>query len=326
MKRTGLAAGLVLAFMSCTGVALMNGRAEGQPETSADGGPVDSLDGGTPDGGHQSTGGCTTPSVFAGLKPTCEGCHGVGTNRPYFVSEAAFSTLVTAPWVVPGQPQQSALLQLLAGQGQYTAMPLAPSAPFSELAAAGKTSVSMETLTCWIAGLAPATTAVTGPLPVARRLSAEQLVASLRTHLNIEPTSLFETTNDYVLKDPYAGTQRNFQMLGGPSWRDRVVRTNTFDPPPIQMWVLASQAYCQAAESAQNSVLFKYATRADTAPDAIKKNLAYLGERLLSVKLSPAEVDDYFALFQTLASTQNRDVAWTGVCAAFLRDPLYLTY
>ncbi len=285
---------------------------------------------------------CTTPAVFTALSTSCISCHGAGTNKPFFSSQQAFESLIVSKpqWVVPGKPDEGQFLPILRGEagGALPQMPPGePSASFSAQAQAGNTSVSMQTLRCWVEGLtsAPLVTASAGPLPVARRLSAEQVLAALELQLGVSGAS--ESMSNFGLSlpdaipntDVYRYRDQNHAALGGSHWLENRRRNDSVNPVFTQTFVNVSQVYCRAAVSApavSNRVL-KFASASDTTTSAapkIRDNIRYLGKLLLSQSLSTNDVDDYFELFASLES--NRTAAWVAVCAAMLRDPLWLTY
>lgn len=281
----------------------------------------------------------TTRRAYEGLSPACVTCHGAGTARPYFAGRPAFETLIAArpEWVVPGQPDQSPLLALLRGTRPppYVQMPLGGDS-FAAMADKGLTSISLAELECWIGGLTgtPTVTAA-GPLPVARRLSAEQLLTSLSVQLGLQANTI--SPNDYGAqspdeipqRDPYGLLNRNFHLLGGPNWMTGVRRSSDVDSALVQMWVNLSQRACRAAVDARtDSAIFTAATPADTsaaAPQKIRENITALSWRLLAIKPTPSELDAYFELFRAYEAT-SRPVAWTAVCTAMIRDPLWLTW
>src|SRR5688500_16401507 len=111
---------LALASAGCMGSAGELHHVEPDPD-----GP-----GGDGDGAGGGSGGITPLSdedVFNRLSVTCVGCHGEDANRPYFVSQTAFRTLLMSDrkWIEPGKPDQSALIPLLRGlgKGAYKQMP-----------------------------------------------------------------------------------------------------------------------------------------------------------------------------------------------------------
>lgn len=313
---------LALAAVGCDGIIKGGGDAGG----GAGSNPPDAVE-------------CSTAAVYPALVSACAGCHGPGTNKPYFSSLQSFESLLVAKpqWVVAGKPDESELLKLLEGKaaGTYSQMPPGePAAAFAALAAAGKTAISMENLRCWIEGLRAAPTSTTpGPLAVAKRLSAEQVLSALQHQLQLsgQEGNLGDFTlslpDDAPRTDIYGRGEVNIAALGGAHWLDGRRRNDSVNPVFIQTFVNVSQAYCRAAVRASPSPVLKLASISDTtatAPSKIRDNIHYLGRLLLSVKLTDGELDEYVALFKDFEA--DRVDAWTAVCAAMLRDPLWLTY
>jgi hypothetical protein len=284
---------------------------------------------------------CTTPAVFDALSTSCASCHADGSNRPYFSTLQSFEALIVAKpqWIVPGKPDEGQFLPILQGtaSGTFAQMPPGePSAAFAAQAEAGKTSISMATLRCWISGLTGVITPTpAGPLPVARRLSAEQMLVSLEQQLGISATGVALSPYGLSLPDAipntdvYRDRDENLAAIGGPHWLEQRRRNDSINPVFIQTFVNVSQSYCRLAvqAAAANNKVLKFATTADTstsAPQKVRDNIKYLGKRLLSQQLSDADVNDYFELFRSLEP--DRTAAWTGLCAAMVRDPLWLTY
>jgi hypothetical protein len=101
------------------------------------------------------------------------------------------------------------------------------------------------------------------------------------------------------------------------------------DSALVQLWVNLSQRACRAAVgAAMNNVIFTAATSSDGSadqPQKIRDNISNLSWRLLAIRPTPSELDDYFQLFVAYEST-SRSTAWTAVCSAMLRDPLWLSW
>lgn len=282
---------------------------------------------------------CTTPAVYTALNSTCGGCHGPGTNKPYFAKQRSFETLIVAKpeWVVPGHPDQSQLIAILEGKatGDLAQMPPGPT-PFAVLASRGRTAVSMETLRCWIEGLGSGGVVIpAGPLPVARRLSAEQMVTALEQQLGISGASSGMGSMGLSLPDVIPNTDvyrqrdENYAAIGGSHWLEGRRRNDSVNPVFIQTFVNASQVACRLAVSqpSANNRILKFAAATDTstaAPAKIRDNIKHLGRLLLSKNLSTEEVDEYFALFKDVETARSNP--WASVCVAMVRDPLWLTY
>ena len=292
-------------------------------------------------GGPAAVTACQTGPVYTALSSSCAQCHGAGSNKPYFSTQVAFETLLVAKpqWVVPGRPEDSRLIALLEGRasGAFPQMPPGePSASFAAQAAAGKTRITLDTLRCWIVGLKDvAPPAQSGPLPVARRLSAEQMFTALEAQLGVVGTAA--STGNFGLSlpdaipntDVYGWRDQNLAALGGGHWLEQRRRNDSVNPVFTQTFVNVSQTWCRLAVNAPatSNVVLKLATLGDTSaaePQRIRDNVRQLGRRLLALNLSDADVDAYFELFRALEP--DRAAGWTAVCAAMLRDPLWLTY
>lgn len=327
MRRVLFLGGVVMGLAACEGV--FGPSTPGTPDTPT--GPTDP--------NHMVATECTTPAVFEALSASCASCHGAGTNRPYFSSVQSFEALLVAKpqWIVPGKPDEGQFLPILAGTatGAFAQMPPGePSVAFAAQATEGKTNITMETLRCWISGL-NGTISMTpaGPLPVARRLSAEQMMVALEQQLGVSGSSIFyygvSLPDAIPNTDVYRERDENFAALGGSHWLELRRRNDTVNPVFIQTFVNVTQSWCRAAvglPAASNLVLTR-AALTDTsaaAPQKIKDNIKYLGRRLLSAQLSDADVNAYFDLFTSLEP--DRTAGWTAVCAAMVRDPLWLTF
>ena len=68
---------------------------------------------------------------------------------------------------------------------------------------------------------------------------------------------------------------------------------------------------------------------ASTTPQgaaAIKANIAELYLKMLGEVATPAEVDDLFTSVFVKYESKGAATAWTAVCAALIRDPLWILY
>ena len=101
---------------------------------------------------QSSATGLTTEEVYEGLSPHCSYCH-AGQPTPFFESFGSFESLVA--WndelVVPGDPDGSALIQMLEGNGAapWVQMPLSGKS-FLLLSNAGETSITMAQVRAWV--------------------------------------------------------------------------------------------------------------------------------------------------------------------------------
>lgn len=133
------------------------GGAGGAPEDAGAGGQGGQ--GGIGANGGEGPAAWTTAEVFTALRPICGACHGAGTSLPSFADLRSFEALIVGDdaWIVPGEPAQSALLDLLGGQGPgfYAQMPLT-GPPYLALAEDDAALPDRADLEGWIAALAPA--------------------------------------------------------------------------------------------------------------------------------------------------------------------------
>jgi hypothetical protein len=359
-SRLGRSALLLMGALACEGRISpgvpMGGAGGGD---AAGGGAVAS--GG---GGAQATGGgggddggvparLSNADVFNRLKVTCQGCHTLDA-RPYFKDLPSFENLLVydVKWVRPNDPTGSALLGLLRGVGNQ--MPPLPSEPFAVLSDRALTQITTAELEEWIRNLPPRG-GVTPVEPVrVRRKSAEQILASLYDQLSLTEADFMAPTahaqlgtvlaprasdsyavrsNDaYGLADAYDQGGTLFGALGGPWHLEGKWRNDAVTPSFAQALVPVSQAFCRAAvtKSGNTAVLAK-ATLNDsttTAPGlaAIRLNLASLHLRMLGEEATAAELDDLIDTVFEPYESKGAAVAWTAVCAALVRDPLWILY
>ena len=287
----------------------------------------------------------STAEVYNRLKPTCGGCHSVDA-RPYFGSLEAFESLIVRDprWIHPGQPEASALLDLLRGGGARSMPPVGD--VFAVLAEKGQTQISVLELEAWIRGLS-----MTPPLPSGgatgiRRKTAEQVITTLRTQLGLEDSDLVDASGVTLYRvlyaprsadeipriDPYGNAAALFESLGGPSFLEGKKRNNTLTQGFMQTLTHVSQAWCKVAVTKPgNTALFRYATLADRSsatdgPARIRQNLGYLMERMLGDDPSAEDIDDLYRSVFVPYEASGTDLSWTAVCAALVRDPLWLSY
>lgn len=327
-----------LTLCACEGV--VSGRTGGGAAGGSAGGApqVERIDGGTLDGG------VSTAVVFEALKPTCEGCH-VFTSRPFFASLAAFeSVIVSDPrWVVPGAPERSALLSLL--EGTVNPMPPPPSLPFARLAEAGQTRIDLPQLAAWIRGLAPPGAPRTPPRLV-RRKTAEQIARTLMDQLGLVEADFYDgafnlrASDGYAVRspdltpfvDPFEQGGTLFAALGGPHHLEGKWRNDGITPSSLQALTHVSQAWCRAAvEKPGNRRVLRLASLTDRSATpagaaAIRANIAALWLAMTGEPATAADVDDLFASVFQAYEPRGTATAWTAVCAAIVRDPLWMTW
>lgn len=332
-------------------VLALCGACSGRPGGGGD------LDGGTDPG---SDGGSGVPhlsnaDVYERLKPSCEGCHAAGASRPMFATLTAFENLIAYDprYVVPGAPDRSELIRLLIGTGAGAFRQMPPSGDtFAVLETRGQTRITVEEVRRWIAALQPrdSSPAPRQGAPRMRRKTAEQIVRTLSDQLGLSDAQFFATGPDsvqlldqalYPLRSPDAVpftpefAQELFRNgLGGPGWLkgNRRIDAPTFSF--FQTFVPLSQAWCRlGVEQPTTQVLLRHAAVTDRSADAqaagrIRENLRYLHLRLLGELATEADVEDLFQLFVAHEPPlpENNASAWTAVCSALVRDPLWLTY
>jgi len=300
---------------------------------------------------------CGVTALYEGLEPTCGACHRVG-NSPYFTSpESFYSLLVSDPeWVTPGDPSSSGLIALLEGRatGAYAQMPLGTET-FVELEAAGKTSVSMEQVTTFIEELEGCQRPPTedADIPAVERKNARQIVNTLYQHLGItsedvvrfgsgrnwgqnrypmyNPDDVKPVTNDPHISPPSQGPGLRWFAMGGGSQLYGTRPNKRFSPTFGQNLIQLSQAWCGfAVDKEDNDALFKHVTRgalADATDAQIEDNLRYLMLRFWGHVATDEEVSALKTnVYDTYAAEQNPRTAWVAVCAALVRDPMWISY
>ncbi len=152
----------------------------------------------------------TTEEVYEGLRPICSACHSAGLSLPAFASLADFNRLIVTnqQWIVPGEPDQSALLNLLLGTyagSIYTQMP--PSgAPYALLINEDPSAPSIDEIRTWIEQLEitgepepePITCANTPLKGAMARLSKEEYRNTIRDILgsHLDPSADFPSENE----------------------------------------------------------------------------------------------------------------------------------
>lgn len=329
-----------VALLGCEGLVTSTGRPDVTLDPAADGGGS-RLDGGLP---HLPDGGVTTAFVFEALKPSCEGCH-VFTSRPFFASLTAFESVIVGDprWVVPGAPERSGLLVLL--EGTTNPMPPPPSPAFARLAEQGQTRIDMAQLAAWIQSLAPPERAAAPP-PLIRRKTAEQVARTLMDQLGLVESDFYDASQNlrvgdsYPLRspdatpyvDPFEQGGTLFTALGGPHRLEGKWRNDTITPSSMQALTHVSQAWCRLAlEKPGNRRVLRVATLTDrsTTPAgamAIRANIAALWFAMIGEPAPAAEVNDLFSTVFQPYEARSTTTAWTAVCAAIVRDPLWMTW
>jgi hypothetical protein len=349
--------------LGCQGAILPGGSSGGGSGAMGGGaGGGSTVGGGTGgSGGGASTGDGGMPAylsdldVYTRLKPTCAGCHTIDV-RPYFADFTAFENLIVydPKWVKPGDPDGSDLLGLLQGTiGKQ--MPALPSDSFAVLDQKKLTNITLVELREWIRTLSktPDAGSTIDPVVVHRK-SAEQMRVTLYDQLGLTEADFFSVTSTagvpyrtdavtqdaYALRssdgvpysDPYAQGGSLYTSLGGAYWLEGKLRNDAVTPNMLQALVPISQAWCRRAFAKPNntavlamaSLTDSSATPAGTA--AIKANIGYLSLRMLGEPASTADVDDLFNTVFKPYEAKGAAVAWTAVCAALVRDPMWILY
>lgn len=317
---------------------------------SACGDPLPPLDASAPRDASVAAPLCATnrnDEIRLKLAPQCEACHGARAGRPFFENLAAFEDLLVynPAFVVRGDPDRSPLVAMLEGRatGAYRQMPLGGD-PFATRASRGETRVSMDELREWIRTLPPPDPARQGPDPGAittRRLSADETINALAIALGqpanggVPPLLALDGPQPLSPDSPagvdYQDALRRdtYLMLGGPSYLAQRRPEPTWSPGSLLTLTQLAQGICSRAAAMNNAQLFKFAMASERLPMAeanVRRNIAYLYERFLHEPAPMAAVDALFTrVYQPAESTSTR-VAWTQVCVALARDPLFITF
>lgn len=295
-----------------------------------------------------------TAQIYERLRPDCVACHDVGTNKPFFSSQASFRSLLAADplYVVPGDADASELMNLLQGAGTRTfqQMPTA-GAPWAQLSTK---TLALDDVRQWITTLQvqPRSTAPDVDAPTTRRLRAEEIVATLQDGLGLLDSDWVQSfgTNyqsvtavlggDLPVYSPdrapglHYGEQRldaggRWRSLGGPQWLDGAARTRELTPSTVQALTQLAHGWCRMAVRKQNNGVFfgTTSTAADTVATnavGIKATVSALQQRLLGVHDDDASLDALLA--EVMAPAIDAEAAWVGVCAATALDPRFLAW
>jgi len=299
--------------------------------------------------------------IYEGLKPHCDMCHGEGTSFPAFGSFTSFQNLITynPRVIVPGEPEDSGLIAFLEGRalGEWSSMPT--SKAYLKLQNEGVTQITIEEIETWIAGLKARPELPTrGGQKLSRRLRSEQIVASLYQQLGLEESDFFTESGavnnqSLPILDPnrvmkFLGNERNiitwsryggagssfglfrWQAIGGPDFRSGVPSNVDTGETFGLMITQISLGWCRMSiRKKDNNALFKYANKkdgSDVQKEQIRKNINYLYLRMLGVIPDTSQTDDMVAVFEHYEAIADVESAWVGVCSAFIRHPLWITY
>ena len=100
----------------------------------------------------------STEEVYERLKPSCEACHASGVATSSFESLASFVALIVEDpsLVMPGEPENSRLIDLLVGEAGPGYVQMPPTGPsFADMEAAGDTQITVDEVRAWVAALPP---------------------------------------------------------------------------------------------------------------------------------------------------------------------------
>jgi hypothetical protein len=299
----------------------------------------------------------TGEAIGKAMIPACGSCHAAGTSRPFFASGKAFEDLIlrSPTYVTPGKPEESDFYRLLIGTGTHAYKQMPPSGPtYADLAKAGGSTVSADQIRDFIAALSPASVAKGGNVyanekaTTMRRVSARQIQASLTRQLGLTAEDFAAHPEFLPLVDPDRGglpaerpnagppigdyngafaVERWHALGGGQTTDSRQADKNAGGQMMMTINQMA-QGWCRLSVGKPGSPLFKYATKTDTSKTAaanVQKNLGYLYAIMLGLPEKPAETAQLYALFQTY-EPKGSETAWTAVCSALVRHPLWITY
>jgi hypothetical protein len=123
-----------------------------------------------------------------------------------------------------------------------------------------------------------------------------------------------------------------FEGLGGPDYVSQAARSSELDPSFFRAFFAVSQAWC-ATSVARSDALFSCDGCADrdatsaAAEPAIRRTIGYQHLRLLAETAPDEDVEAmYRDVYLPYEASSGARVAWTAVCATYLRDPRWLTY
>lgn len=289
---------------------------------------------------------CRRPTyeVFQRLAPSCVGCHQEGTNVPLAADLRSFEQLVAynAELVVAGQPEDSALLDMLRGQAPPPLTQMPPGAvTFAELAERGDAEITMDELEAWITDLEPCDLpGGGGSEQFARRKKAEHIVAALMDQLDLTLQDV-EHSSRFPVDDPSfpelpsghnsrAGAQARWEALGGPDYLRGNRRVDDVTPLFLETLGPTAQAWCRQSITLGRDALFRHVgPGSDSAQDepAIRDNIRFLFLKMLGVDATDEDVEAMFRdVYLPYEAAQDSTTAWVAVCAAFVRHPLWMTY
>ncbi len=289
------------------------------------------------------------------LAGACVSCHGKGSTKPFFAELSGFQDLLVynPTYVVAGHPDDSLFIKLLEGHGTgtFTQMPL--SQTYQAALDEKKTLISLAELRDWVTNLPPKPGDLENPDPDAitvRRVTAEEIRQSMMDQLGLVPTDFGREAPEgwymdghqlgllppneapgfaYFYANDY-GAGARFEALGGPNIMQYRLRSKIWSPSALQTLVQTSQAWCSiAVKKTGNKAILNTVTLQDksaTASDKIKANIRTLYRRMLGEVPTDADVQAVFDEVYAKYEPQGTDIAWTAVCAGFVRDPLWVMF
>jgi hypothetical protein len=294
-------------------------------------------------------------AVFDALKPTCEGCHSTGA-RGYFASLSAFESLVVyePKEVVPGKPDESQLILLLEGHGTRAFAQMPPSGPtFAEIAAMGKSKLSMTQIRDWVSKLRAHAPDRLPSIEARRiaRIGAADVQRALYQQLGLTDDDFFLPASEYSiphktsqddnnypltsadsLPAPYEGLPvERFASLGGGAPMVQMKADNTVSPSFVGTMTQVSQRWCgKALAKTPNAALVPASANlavGSTDPAQVKAVLRFWFLHFLAVDASPAEVDRvYEGVFLPLEAGKDVRTGYVGACSYFIRHPDWIFY
>jgi hypothetical protein len=230
---------------------------------------------------------------------------------------------------------------MLRGEGPPPLSQMPPgAASFADLEADGATQIGLDELSTWIAELEPCDAPGGGGSPrFARRVAVEQIRSMLFAQLDLTLADV-EYVGYYPVDDPTFPTfgsghnssdeaEARWRALGGPDLLRGDIRNADWSPLFLQTVGPMAQVWCRRAVAAEKPVLFRHASLASasaTDADAIKANIEYLHLHMLGVVADAEDVEAmYEGVFRVYEASADSRTAWTAVCAALVRDPMWLS-
>ncbi len=280
------------------------------------------------------------------LEPFCKDCHGKVNSTPFFASLEAFEAgLVYNPkFVKPGNSKDSKLIHFLRGkaEGAFPQMPLGnEDNKYVSLVDQGVATLRVEEIETWIDTLAPDVSfrgKASGRSITISRLSADQILSAIQIALGQAPTGgrkkdglamLGSTPLSPAIFTPITSLQRDLYLgLGGSDYLERGRGDKVWTTTGVGILNQVAQGACALAVSRNNATLFKYASLTDKLPDQeneIKMNIAYLYQRFLYESATEDDIDALFEEIYRPAELISTKIAWTQICTALIRDPLFIT-